>query len=73
MNLDFPIDTTPRHRVELTARVLRLLRDPKAYTSQLIDASGQRVYRIVVNDDTPGTPLSCLKDYCNTALTSTGR
>lgn len=73
MNLDFPIESTPKHRVSFLARSLRILRDPDAYMSQLINAQGQRVYRIVVDDGAPSTPLSCLGDYCNTALTSTGR
>lgn len=74
MNLDFPIDSIPKHRVNFLAGALRILRDPDAYMTQLINASGQRVYRIVVNDDVPSTPLSCLEDaYCNTALTRSRR
>ncbi len=73
MNLDFPVGSIPKHRVAFTARALRLLRDPDAYMSQLINAQGQRVYRIVVDDETPSTSLGCLKDYCNIALTSVGR
>lgn len=73
MNLDFPIESTPKHRAAFVARALRLLRDPDAYMSQLINAQGQRVYRVVVTDDASSTPLSCLGDYCNTALTSPSR
>ena len=54
MQRDFPVATTPRHRVYFMARAIRLLRDPGAYSSMLINASGERVYRIVWNHDSFG-------------------
>ena len=62
MQRDFPVATTPRHRVYFMARALRLLRDPHAYSSTLINAEGVRVYRVVWNTQpselTKYTPLA---------------
>lgn len=60
MNLDFPQSETPRYKVEALARAIRTMKDPTAFTSQLIDATGQRIYRIVVDENSPPTPVSSL-------------
>lgn len=47
INLDFTVEETPRHKVYFLARAIRTLIDPGAYSSKLINAEGERVYRIV--------------------------
>lgn len=51
MHLDFPINDVPKHRVYLLAKAIRLLKDPDAFTTQLINAGGQRVNRIIYDNE----------------------
>lgn len=46
-HLDFAVESIPRHKVCFYARAIRTLIDPDAYSSSLINAEGERVYRIV--------------------------
>lgn len=63
MNLDFTVEETPRHKVYFLARAIRTLIDPDAYSSKLINAEGERVYRIVFDEENPKTPLHFLQQH----------